>query len=252
VVAAHDEAATGWTGVLSGGASKFENTLRLMGAGNILASSNVLAEDDVLWLGGVAPNGIYETPADHRINIGRVAPCNVLMTVEGYGQSIYDNFLALPSVLGVADLLGAALGTKVALQSQIRTAGVDGIYGEWQNYVPGIFNAQYFEPRVVMSSFDSQVTAVMSGLKFAVDAPDRVDTGTNLALPAIGMTVTFASPFNGGHDGDPFPNVNAVILNAQQGDYLVISPATVTEFTVQAMNAGVGVSRNINWTAQGY
>jgi hypothetical protein len=252
VVAAHDEAATGWTGAVFDGASKHGNTVRLMGAGNILASPDVLGEGDVLWLGGVAASGVYEVPISHRINIGRIAPCNVLMSVTGYGQSIYDNLLALPNILGVSDLLGAALGPKVALQSQIRTAGSDGVYGEWQSYVPGIYNAQYFEPRVVMSSFDAQVTAVMSGLNFAVDAPDRVDTGTNLTVPTSGMTVTFASPFNGGHDGDPFPNVNAVVLNARLGDYLVISPATLTEFTVQVMNAGVGVSRDINWTVQGY
>jgi hypothetical protein len=197
-------------------------------------------------MGGVASSGMYEVPAAHQVDIGRVAPCNVLMTATGYAQSIYDNFLSLANVLDVADLFSAALGPKIGLQSQIRTAQGDGVFGPWQNFVPGAYNAQYFDARVFLTSSDIQVTAVLTDFVFTVDVPDRTEKGTDVACPAAGLTVTFDAPFNAP------PNVQLTILNAEQGDYVVLSSPTENGFTAQVMNAGVGIARNINWAAQGY
>jgi len=246
VVATVDEAATGWSGTCGGGAILHEGTIELAGSGNLLASTDFLNEPDVLWMGGVAPSGTYQVPVGHQVNIGRVAPCNVIVAATGYAQSIYDDFLSLANVLDVSDLFNAALGPKIALQPQIRTAQADGVFGEWQNFVPGAYNAQFFDSRVLMTSSDTQVTAVLSGFIFTVDVPDRTDKGTNSECPAAGLAVAFDSPFNA------VPNVQVTILDARQGDDLILDTPTMDGFSMQVMNAGVGVTRNINWTAQGY
>lgn len=252
VVASFNEGAAGWPGTVHDGAAKVGANIMLAGAGNILDLANVLGEASMLWYGNVASSGAYEVPTSHRVNIGRVAPCNVAISVSGYGQSIFDNVLDLVDVLAVTDWLGAGLGPKITLQPQIRVAGSDGIYGAWQNFIPGFYNAQHFEPRVVLMTSDEQVTAVLSGFTFSVDAPDRIDAGTNVIVPAAGLDIDFAYPFNGGPDSEPVPIVHISILNAQQGDYLVLSAVSVDGFTYRIMNAGVGVERHTNWSAQGY
>lgn len=252
VVASFSESQDGWPGTVHGGVVKVGANLQLAGSGNILGLPDILGESSVLWYGGVAASGVYEVPSSHRINIGRVAPCNVAISIAGYGQSIFDNMLALVDVLEVSDWLGAGLGPKITLQPQIRVAGTDGLYGDWQNFIPGFYNAQHFEPRVVLMTSDAQVTAVLTGFAFSVDAPDRIDAGTNVLVPSGGMDIEFSYPFNGGPDSEPVPIVHISILNAQQGDYLVLSAVTKNGFNYQIKNAGVGVARYTNWSAQGY
>lgn len=253
VLVAYDQAANGWNGTLTAPAALVQGNVQLMGAGNILTDADFLNEPSVLWYGGVSlAQGIYQVPASNRVNVGRVAACNVVINLSGFAQSIVDNFLGYGDVLNVTDVFGSYLGPKITLQPQIRIAQADGVYGAWQNYVPGQYSAQYFDARVLLSTSDPQVYAVLSGFVFTVDVPDRLDTGNNVALAAGGATVTFSKPFNGGPNASGVPLVQAVILNAQQGDYIVLSAPTLSGFTVQVMNAGSGVARNINWTAQGY
>lgn len=85
-----------------------------------------------------------------------------------------------------------------------------------------------------------------------VDMPDRLDTGTNLAVAAAGATVTFSSAFNGGVDAPTVPHVQITLLNAVANDQVILSAVGLSSFTVQIKNAGAGVARNVNWLAQGY
>ena len=96
-------------------------------------------------------------------------------------------------------------------------------------------------------SADPTVSTILTGMTFSVDMPDRVDTGTALAIPAAGKAVVFATPFQ------IVPNVQITILNPVAGDVIAFpAQPTTTGFTVQITNAGVGVARNINWLAKGY
>jgi hypothetical protein len=252
VVASYDEAALGWPGSVSGSAVVFAGDLQLTGAGNYLDSPDVLAEPDIIWLGGVATSGGYTIPAGHRIDVGRVEACSVTMPYAVRGQSIYDDVLALPDVLAVTDLLGAELGSKVGVQPQIRVAQGDGVWGAWQNFQPGEYVGRYYDGRLLLTSSDPQVFPVVEGFGFAVDVPDRTDVGTSVAVPGSGASILYVAPFNGGADGDPVPVVQITVLNAQEGDTVVLSAQTLSGFTVQIKNGGVGVARNINWIAKGY
>lgn len=251
VIATYDEAALGWPGAPSGGAVVQAGDIILAGAGNILDAANILSEIDILWYGGVAPAGQYDLPASHAVNIGRVAPCSITMGYTVRGQSIYDNVLTLGDVLSMTDFLGAALGVKVGLQPQIALAQEDGIYAAWQNFVPGSYNAQHFKGRILISSSDPQVTAIVSGLTFMVDVPDRIVEG-NVQIPAGGMSVIYSPAFNGGIDGNPVPLPQITVLNAQPGDDVILSAQTLSGFTVQVVNGGAGAIRNINHKEQGY
>lgn len=244
VIASYEQA-PGWTGAFSGGAGKSGASIQLGGSANYLSSANILAETDILYMGGVAASGYYDIPPAHRVNIGRVAACTVLMLTTSVASSVYDNVLTYPDYLAVTDLLGDLLGPKVRVQPQIRLAQSNGIYGDWMNFVPGQYSAQYFDGRLLLESTDTQVTPIVSQFSFSIDVPDRIEEFTNIAIPSGGLTVTYSAPFNA------VPNVQVTILAAQQHDDVIMSQ-TINDVTVQVINGGAGVARNVNIFAQSY
>lgn len=246
VVASFDEAAGGWPGSVSGGAFINQGVLELGGGGNILDVTNVLALSDVLWLGGVSPSGIYTFPPNQTVDVGRLASCYVNFGIVAHGQSIYDNILAQADILTITDLLGTALGTRIAVQPQISLSQDSAGFGPWQNWIAGQYQARAFRARLRLASNDPQVRAIVSALTFLVDVPDRIDTGTAVAVPAGGLALTYAAPFNA------TPNVQITILAAEAGDDAIITNPTETGFSVAIVNGTAQVARTINWIAQGY
>lgn len=251
VVASYDEAATGWTGTL-GNMSVVDGDLMLMPAGDILSVADFLGLGDVLWYGGVAASGSYTLPGAHAIDIGRVAPCQVTITYVARGQSIYDNVLTIDDFLNVQDLLGAILGPRIGVQAQIATAGTDGVYGAWQNYQPGIYNARHFKSRLLVVSGDPQVTALIAGLTFTVDVPDRIDPYQVVTSASAALPLPYASAFNGGAGYAGMPLVQATVLNAQPGDDVKITAETLSGCSVEVYNGGSRVVRTVNVQVQGY
>lgn len=246
VLASWDERATGWTGNFGGGAMLLGSVVELGGGGNILTLADFLAASDIIWYGGVSSSGSYTLPAAHHTNAGRVALCNVAMRIDGAGLDIHASILPVVDFLGISDLLGVSLGALVTFQPQIRTAGADAIFGAWENFSLGGYNAQYFDARVNLSTSSSEITPVMSNFVVTVDVPDRIDTATAVVIAAGGANVVYSAPFNIN------PNVQITILSAQAGDQISLTNSVAAGFSVQLLNAGNGVQRSINWFAQGY
>lgn len=251
VVARFDEAASGWPGSCSGGAMLLGGAIQLDATGNLLTLPDVLADPDILWLGGVAGSGVYTLPTSHTINIGRVAACNVLISYNVRGQAIHENLLTTPDIFALSDWFGEVLGQQVDVVPQIALAQEDGVFGDWQQFVPGSYVAQSFKARVLISSRDPGITPVLSGLTFLVDAPDRVDSGS-ANVPAGGFSVLYDRPFNGGNGSQPWPLPQITLLNAMPGDDLLLTAQTRSGFTVRVVNGATDVARQINWISQGY
>ena len=229
IVASYDEAATGWSGTLTDA--------------SIVSGAVVLTPGD--------PTGTYQVPAGHRINIGRVADCNVVISLAGHAVSTTDDVLSTTDLLGVADLLDGALGPFIGLTPQIRLSPDGTTWGAWANWSAGAYAAMAFDFRVVLASSEASVSAVLTGFTVAVDAPDRTDSFPAQAVASGGSTITFTAPFNGGPGGSATPNVQATILNATPGDDLIMT-VTASAITAQVKNGGVGVGRTVSFIAQGY
>jgi predicted phage tail protein len=235
VVATYDESVL-WDGTLDGDAEiTISNVLQLATSGGEV----------------VGTEGSYTIPNTHIVDAGKVTPCNLSITIGGGGVAVDDNVLDLTNVLTASDLLNSALGVQVTIQAQIAIAGESGVFGAWQNFLAGFYNGRYFKARVLISTSDVSINAVVTDFIFSVDVPDRVDTGqvtTNVA----GSTVTYVSSFIGGATGMTVPAVQLTIVNAQAGDDIILSNETFAGFDVQILNGGSGVVRTVNWLAQGY
>lgn len=248
-----DEVATGWSGTLTGGAVVSGSELTLEGSGNMLGVANVLTMSDVLNFGGVSSEGSYVLPPGHAVNAQRVAQCTVRLSCTAYAQSLTDNILAVSNILTATDVLDAANGQYVTVTPQIAIAQASGTYGPWQNYQPGDYTGQYFKAQVLLTSSNPNVTPLVAGLTFAVDIDTRVDTFTNQYLPAAAQTLSYPNgTFNAGPNGASTPNVQVTVLNASQGDTVVISGKTLSQVTMQITNGGSGVARTVDITVTGY
>ena len=259
VIASYDEAATGWSGTFGGTARSFGATVRTTDAGNVLTIANVLTEPDILDYGGQA-NGTYTIPVGHRINIGRVAACNVLISWQAYGLHPSFNVLAQSNVLTLTDMLDFAASLNIDVYPQIRLSQDGTTWGAWQPYVAGVYSAMAYDAQIVLATYDPTVQAVLSGFTFAVDVPDRNDHYVSKAIAAGGTTINFTpdgsstpTPFNGGTAGSPSaPAIQVTINGATAGDDVILSAVTLSSCTVQVVNGGVGVARNVTILAQGY
>lgn len=259
VMASWDEAATSWSGSVGGSAVVMGGQVKTSGAGNILAEPAYLSVPDLFNYGFIG-DGTYEIPAAHRIDIGRVAPCSVLISWTSFAQNIHDNVLAVDDMLGYQDVLGYAIAGNANVYPEISLSQDGTTWGAWQKFTPGMYSARAFKGRMQLRSYDNNTTAILQGFTFAVDVPDRDDHYVNIALSTSGTAIAFTpdgaaspAPFNGGPQGSPStPLVQVSILNAQTGDVAVISSVTLSGCTVQVLNAGVGVVRNVNVLVQGY
>jgi hypothetical protein len=225
--------------------------------GNILTVPNMLTVPDVLSYVGEG-SGTYEIPASHVIDIGRVAPCIVLINWTCLGQHPAFNILSVPNMLSLTDVLDYAASLNIDVYPEI--ALHDGTsWGPWQKYVAGAYSARKFKARMQIISYDPTVQAILTSFTFSVDVPDRDDHLVGQSLASGGTTILYtpdgtATPasFNGGPNGAATPNVQVTIVNAQPGDDLVLTGQTLSGCVIQVKNAGVGVARTVNILIQGY
>ena len=210
----------------------------------------MLNEPDVLWYGGINAGGSYTTAAP--VDVGRVAPCLLSFDLAVRGESTVDSVLVMANVLAEPDFLGATNAAFVQVQPQIRTAGDDGIWSDWRDYVPGLVLARHFDVRLELESRSTTVLPVVERFAWTVDMPDRLETGTAVTVPAGGLAVAFTPAFNGGPGSADAPNVQITVLEAQPGDEVELTGSTLAGFTVRIRNSAGYVQRSINWLAQGY
>jgi type IV secretory pathway TrbF-like protein len=259
VIATYDEAATGWGGTVSGAAYVVGSTVRTEATGNILTIANILTTPDVLNYGGEG-NGIYTIPTSHRINIGRVAPCKVMIGWSAFGQHPSFNILTLKNILSLTDVTDNSASLAVNVYPEIRLSQDGGTWGPWQKYVAGTYSAMAFDARVQLTTNDPLVQAIMTGLTFSVDVPDRVDHYVGVSIPSGGQTISYkpdgsstATPFNGGPQGSAAtPSIQVTINGASAGDDVVLSAVTLNSFNIRVLNGGAGVARNVNILVGGY
>lgn len=235
-----------WTGDLSGGAIIHNDELTLVGSGDILAASNVLGLDDVLFYGGVVSGGAYETSEANIVDIGYAAPVRIDFEIDDYAFNFGENVLAMEDVLSVGDILNGANRQFYSVAPQIRHAQIEDEWSEWRDYVPGTINARYFDVRLVLRTSDPLIVPFVRAFTWTIDVPDLVQQGTEITIPTDGMRIAFPKKFHAK------PNIQVTALDAMDGDRAVITNTNLEGFDIQMFNVATPVDRVINWIAQGY
>jgi hypothetical protein len=226
----------------------FDGELTLAPLGDLLESPDILALDDVLWYGGVASRGTYQTATSNIVDIGYVAPVRVDFEIDAYALNFGENFLAIVDVLSESDILNASNLQHYKVSPQIQFAGDDGIFGDWQDYIPGTINARYFNVRLVLETDDPLIVPFVRHFSWSIDVPDLVQSGTAITVPSGGLRIEFPKHFH------MKPNLQVTIIDALAGDRAAIQQDVDPEtgFDIQMFNNATPVERVVNWLAQGY
>lgn len=226
----------------------FDGELTLAPVGDLLENADVLALDDVLWYGGVASRGTYQTATSNIVDIGYVAPVRVDFEIDAYALNFGENFLAIVDVLSEADILNASNLQHYKVLPQIQFAQDDGVFGDWQNYIPGTINARYFNVRLVLETDDPLIVPFVRHFSWSIDVPDLVQSGTAITVPSGGLRIEFPKHFH------MKPNLQVTIIDALEGDRAAIQQDVDPEtgFDIQMFNNATPVERVVNWLAQGY
>lgn len=289
-----DQRAAGWPGVFSNGVAKVGADptafIRLGGGGNILTDSDFLNTPDILNYGGIIASGTYEISPTDYVDVGYVAQQYVNVSWVGVGSPADQDVLAIVDFLNQPDILGSASTQYVNVKIQIATSDtVDGdifdatdvfdttevpdaysygiAFGDWQDFVPGIYNCRIFKLRMVLSSIDVNTTALALSFSFQSSVPARIDHYQDVTVPMAGLTITFvpdnstdiANPFNGGPPfggtvhNEPLPFINVTWAGHPTFNY-VVDDLTLSSVTLHFEDQGgtrIEVD-GVNVLAEGY
>lgn len=235
-----------WTGDVTDGATIFANELTLASDGDVLEVDDVLAEDDILWVGGASLYGTYETNDANIVDIGYPALVRVDFEISDTPFNFHQNVLAITDILAQTDILNDSDRQFYSVTPQIRHAGDDEVYTDWKDFVPGLINARYFDVRLVLQTTDPLIVPFVDEFTWTVDVPDLIQKAEEVTIPDTGTTITYPKAFHAE------PNVQIAVFDAVDGDRYVLTNSTITGFDIQIFNGANPVERKINWLAQGY
>lgn len=238
--------APAWAGTKTGGAIEYDGMLTLAPQGDVLALADVLAETDVLWLGGPAASGSYTILEADRIDIGYVAAVRIDLQVTYLARNLSKDILGEADVLALADVLNGTDRQFVRVSPQVRYGQAEDEWSEWRDYVPGLLNGRYFDVRLILETQDPLIVPFVEQFTWSIDVPDLIQRGEGLAVPVLGIDVVYPKRFHA------VPNVQVTLLDAQADDQAVLTNSTEDGFHLQIKSGATPVAREVNWIAQGY
>ena len=138
----------------------------------------------------------------------------------------------MPGEVGIAD-------PKLVVDYRTASGDYDG-YDSWQI---GFVTGRYFKFKCALTTPDG--LACIRSLNNTIDADKRSETWANLAVPATGLTVTFAKRFF------MQPTITPSLVSATAGSVSVVAQST-SEATFKVFNtAGTAVAGVINLKVEG-
>lgn len=183
---------------------------------------------------------IYTIAPDHLISLSAQGSCNIKVDFTAH-SSIDYNFYNKENIYSLENIYGIEAAGKYSITPQL---SVDG--GDWQDFIAGMYAGQYFNFRLYIEVDDPDVDIEISNFSFAVDVPDRVETFYNHLIPSGALLLAFTPAFNAP------PTVVVNILNAQEGDTVILSESSKESVYLRVTNAGLQVERHANIIIQGY
>lgn len=235
-----------WSGTVFEGASTCGGMLTLQPSGDILSVTDILALDDVLWFGGAAESGQYQTNPANVVDIGYEAPVLMSFDIDDYSINMNQNILSIADILAVEDVLSGSDRQHYTVTPQIRTSLDGDNWTEWRKYTPGIISARFFDVGLSLVTRVPQIIPFVFRFAWTIDVPDLVQRDEVVTVPSGGLRVAYEKPFHA------TPNVQIAMLDALNGDYYTLKNSDRFGFNIQMFNGESKKSMEINWLSQGY
>ena len=245
VIATIDEKDTGWQGDKTTGVIINDNNELQLGSVTMFDTCpDVDSVANWDFYGGVCPSGTYTIPADHIIDIGKAALCNITVSYTARGESVNTTFDLVQDVDSLPNWDGD-YSPYVSFGVQMRLGDDDGNWSEWQDFYVGEYNARYFEFRINLATLSDDITAIVSDFYFTVDVPD-ISESRNITIEVDGTAIYYENHYH----TVPYPQFT--LYNADEGDDVILIEQKQEYCVVKVMNNGESVERSANFLVQSY
>lgn len=196
------------TGTTSADSSGTGNTMALM--------------DGAYW--GTSSVGVYETLVT---DLGAVIPSAIEIQPAIDQMKLTDSWATYTQPWSTYTQPWQGIAPHITATFEIRTALIDGAWSLWFPFVPGRYNARYFQFKVTLTTDDPAWTGRLAGFKIVADVDDRIVHREDVIIASVGTTVS-VSP--------AFVNVQTIQVTMQSGavgDKYVLSAKTNSSITVK-------------------
>lgn len=226
--------------------------IRLATAGEYFEDVDFFDPGD-FFLGGVGArfysDGYYSFT--NVLDLGATYTARVTASIEAFGESASDDFYTPDDFFDPADFYGSLGAGLWDVRIEVATtlddpAGLPA-WSDWTELIVGSATARAWRWRAHLISRQADITPVVTGLSIAVDMPDRVIAGNDIAVPAGGATVSFLPPFRS------LQGLSIAAQGLATGDYYTITAKDEAGFHIAFANSsGSPVARTLDWVAKGY
>lgn len=219
-----------------------ENGLTLVGAYGVDDYVNVDMIMNFDYGNEIVSQGTYESTNVVNLTVPKL--CKIYSNIELEAFSINNNFDLIPNV----DLMSSVDGyisADFAVEIQISISQDGSTFGAWKKFINGDYMGQSFKMRLVLSSFNTLVTPIVSYFDFTIDMPDILESGSNTSEVTT-KSITYVNNFS------IAPQVQITILNAIQGDDAILTNESASGFDINIKNGGSNVTRSFNYFVKGY
>ena len=154
---------------------------------------------------------------------------------------------SVTSIRGLTSVTGIeASDWQVRLEMQLSNDGLT--YTEWEPFLAGKQIFRYLKLRLVLESFNPNISPRVTIAQVRIDMPDRSESGEDIACPPSGAIVTYDAAFKNN------PAVNITLQNGATDDKLEYVYKTSEGFHVKVFNATTAgyVTRSIDYNSSGY
>jgi len=215
----------------------------ILGSGDMFDSDQMFdSDEDFDFGGGVAAAGYYETDV---VDLGSVQTARCSSNIQFLGVNVLEMFDA--EDMFDSDEMFDGDVSAVGVVPQIALSQDGSTWGAWQNFFAGDYTDRAFKFRVYAYSTQTYQYLKISVLEFYVDMPDRIESGQDAVIPAIGTTISFGKAYM------VKPKIGLTLQSALAGDYYELQAVDTNGFTIQIKNSGgTGIEKTIDWESKGY
>ena len=219
-----------------------DNGLTLIGAYGVDDYVDVDLIGNFDYGNAVISQGTYESTNIVNLTVPKL--CKIYANLELEAFSINNNFDLISNIDLISSVDGY-ISSDFAVDIQISISQDGSIFGAWKKFINGDYMGQAFKMRLVLSSFNSNVTPIVSYFDFTIDMPDILESGSN-ASEVTTKSIVYVNNFS------VAPQVQITILNALQGDDAILTNESINGFDIDIKNGGSNVVRSFNYFVKGY
>jgi predicted phage tail protein len=225
-------------------------------AGGVLRMSAIGMFDDIADLdamlgeidkyGGSSLSMTYSFAAPS--DLGYIYDCRLTANVEAV---VYDDGSYIDTIADFDSMISIDGDPPVgaSLSLWVRTSDVfPAAWSAWKPFVVGDYRARLFDFQLRGEVQFATNWIDVSTLEAVIDMPDRIESGNDMLVPALGLQIAYSPPFYAS------PAVSLTAQGLSPGDYLDVSTKTANGFKVFIRNSiGVAQSgRSIDYISKGY